>query len=116
MEKVCRFAGDLTFLGHIMLQRLEPVQQCSVGLTKRFLWNPLIRSGRQKALFQSGLLGSESDFGIPTGCLQACVAKPGANDIHLDNGFQKVHGGAVVPPHEEAPADRGTYAFSWGGT
>jgi hypothetical protein len=87
-----------TFFGHITLQRLEPVQQGAVSLPSGFPRSPLVCGARNCTLFQSGLLGAESNLGVAIGGFQACVAEPGANDIHLDAGFEKVHGGGV-PPH-----------------
>lgn len=80
-----------------MLQRLEPVQQGGVSLPERFSRNPLVCDFGHRALLQCRLLGADRDLGVPICRLQAGVAKPGTNDIHLDARFQEVHG-CTVPP------------------
>src|SRR5437016_13693288 len=83
--------------GNITLQRLEPVQQGSVGLPEGFSRNPLICGSGQRALFQGGLLGAKGNLSIPIRCLQARVAQPGADDIYFNAGLQKVDRSAVAP-------------------
>src|SRR5437868_440307 len=91
-------AGGTRVFGHIMLPGLEPVQQGGIGLPARFSRNPLVCGVRHYALFQSGLLGTESNLGVAIGGFQACVAEPSANDVHLDTSFEKMHGGCGSHP------------------
>ena len=39
----------------------------------------------------------DRDLGVPMGCVQADVSKPGTNDVDLDSGLQEVNRGGVAP-------------------
>src|ERR1039457_3748114 len=89
--------GDRLVFGNITLQRPEPSQQGSVSLPGRFSWNPLLCAPRRRALFQGSLFSADCYFSVAIGCLQAHVAEPSANNIHLDACLQKMNRSAVPP-------------------
>src|SRR5674476_1311398 len=99
----CRKRADLpdspptAHPGHITLQRLEPFQQGSVTLPGRVSWNPRLCASRRRTLFQGSLFSAYRYFSVSIGCLQAHVAEPSANNIHLDAGLQKMNRSAVPP-------------------
>src|SRR5674476_1340751 len=89
--------GDRLVFGNITLQRLEPFQQGSVTLPGRFSWNPRLCASRRRTLVQGSLFSAYRYFSVSIGCLQAHVAEPSANNIHLDAGLQKMNRSAVPP-------------------
>lgn len=69
------------------------MQQGCVALPYGLSRNPPFCNLWQRAFFQGGLLGTESDFGVAVRGLETRMPQPCADHVDLDSSFEKMYGG-----------------------
>lgn len=88
-------------------QRAEPIEERGVISPDRLSWDRAHHLGRRLAGAQRRLLGPNRDLRVAVGRLQVGVTEPGADDVRLNAGFEKMDGGGVAKDVrcDPAPAD-----------